>query len=306
MTARIRTVKPDLFKHEALAEAEFATGLPLRLAFVGLFTQADREGRFLWRPRALKTDILPYDEIDFGAVLDALATWGFLIRYVADGREIGCIPSFLRHQVINHREAASSLPQPPENIGEFDVSATREARDMGMPGHARGDGTGREGKGTTEPNGSVLSEPVVSDLVRTKATKRKAGSYTPEYEAFWKAYPSTIGQTKMDGFKAWQKLTSDQQAQAMASLPSYAKLLRDNPTRTVKHVQGYLNGRMFESFAASDPQQADWPKRLTYGRQWKQWPVHQWGPMPGHAGCKAPSALLIEGDGAGWIEARAA
>lgn len=153
----------------------------------------------------------------------------------------------------------------------------------------------------------ILSETVGSDLAKPEGKgRRKANAYTPEYEAFWKAYPSTIGQTKMDGFKAWQNLTSDQQAQAMASLPSYAKLLRDNPTRSVKHVQGYLNGRMFESFAASDPQQTDWPKRLTYGRQWKQWPVHQWGPMPGQPGCKVPSALLIEGDGAGWIEARAA
>jgi uncharacterized protein YdaU (DUF1376 family) len=150
----------------------------------------------------------------------------------------------------------------------------------------------------------------VSTLSETKAKpkgKGRAGnSYTPEYETFWKTYPSTIGQTKMDGFKAWQKLTAEQQAQAMASLPSYAKLLRDNPTRVVKHVQGYLNGRMFESFAATDPQQADWPKRLTFGRQWKQWPAHQWGPMPGHPGCKVPPTLLIEGDGAGWIEARAA
>lgn len=186
-----------------------------------------------------------------------------------------------------------------------DAVAMPEGMPEGMPEACRSDAP-TPTPTREDTNVSSLSEPVVSDLARTKAGKRKAGSYTPEYETFWKAYPSTIGQTKMDGFRAWQKLTSDQQAQAMASLPSYAKLLRDNPTRAVKHVQGYLNGRMFESFAASDPQQADWPKRLTYGRQWKQWPAHQWGPMPGQPGCSVPPALLIEGDGAGWIEARAA
>jgi uncharacterized protein YdaU (DUF1376 family) len=153
-----------------------------------------------------------------------------------------------------------------------------------------------------DTNVSTLSE----TKVKPKGKGRTGNSYTPEYEMLWKAYPSTVGQSKLDGFKAWQKLTTQQQAQAMASLPSYAKLLRDNPTRVVKHVQGYLNGRMFESFAAPNPQQTDWQKRLTYGRQWKQWPAHQWGPMPGHAGCLVPPALLIEGDGAGWIEARAA
>ena len=61
--ARIRTVKPDLFRHEELLEAEHHFKLPLRLAFIGLFTTCDREVLFRWRPRQLKLDILPYDEI---------------------------------------------------------------------------------------------------------------------------------------------------------------------------------------------------------------------------------------------------
>jgi hypothetical protein len=52
--ARIRTVKPDLFRHEGLFDAERASGLPLRIAFAGLWTAADREGRFAWSPRTLK------------------------------------------------------------------------------------------------------------------------------------------------------------------------------------------------------------------------------------------------------------
>ena len=44
--SRIRTVKPELFKHEELFDTELASGLPLRLAFTGLFTVADCEGRF--------------------------------------------------------------------------------------------------------------------------------------------------------------------------------------------------------------------------------------------------------------------
>lgn len=52
--SRIRTVKPELFKHEELFDAEQNSKLPLRLAFIGLFTVADREGRFKWRPRTLK------------------------------------------------------------------------------------------------------------------------------------------------------------------------------------------------------------------------------------------------------------
>lgn len=121
--ARIRTVKPELFRHEALFEAELASGLPLRLAFIGLFTVADREGRFHWRPRAMKLDVLPFDECDFSAVMDALASAGFVYRYQDDGKEYGFIPSWLRHQVINTREAKSTIPEPDEDSIETHMHA---------------------------------------------------------------------------------------------------------------------------------------------------------------------------------------
>lgn len=107
---RIRTVKPELFRHEGLYELEQETGLPIRIAFVGLWSIADREGRFRWRPRQMKLDILPYDDIDLSKVLDALASAGFVRKYEFDGEAYGDIPSWSKHQVINQREAASSLP----------------------------------------------------------------------------------------------------------------------------------------------------------------------------------------------------
>lgn len=149
--ARIRTIKPGFFKHERLYDAEQETGLPLRLAFAGLWTVADREGRFAWRPRSLKTDVLPYDDVDFSRVLDALATRGFIVRYASGDDEFAYIPNWHRHQVVNNRETASDLPPPPENIEETDASATREARDT-----ETSKGKGREGerKGREEEGGA--------------------------------------------------------------------------------------------------------------------------------------------------------
>jgi hypothetical protein len=108
--ARIRTVKPELFRHEGLYELEIETGLPIRISFAGLFTACDREGRFKWKPRQLKLDVLPFDAIDFSRVLDALVTRGFLVKYENSGELFGCIPSFKKHQVINNRESESELP----------------------------------------------------------------------------------------------------------------------------------------------------------------------------------------------------
>lgn len=110
--ARIRAIKPEFFKHERLFDAEHETGLPLRIAFAGLWCVADREGRFHWRPRTLKSDILPFDDVDFARVLDALEKAGFIFSYEAKDEKYGCIPSFLQHQHVNMREAASAIPSP--------------------------------------------------------------------------------------------------------------------------------------------------------------------------------------------------
>ena len=136
--ARIRTVKPEFFRHVKLYEAEKTYGLPLRMAFAGLWTAADREGRFRWEPRALKLDCLPYDECDFAKVLESLAAEGFIRQYEVDGEKFGCIPSWHQHQVINNREIASQLPEP----RVIDACPTRAPRDT-----EDAKGKGREGKG---------------------------------------------------------------------------------------------------------------------------------------------------------------
>src|SRR5689334_8310489 len=110
MIPKIRTVKPELFSHEGLFEAEVNCQLPLRLAFIALFTCCDREGRFRWQPRRLKRDLLPYDDLDLSHVLDALALCGFIKKYEFQGENYGCIPSWSRHQYINHKETESLIP----------------------------------------------------------------------------------------------------------------------------------------------------------------------------------------------------
>jgi hypothetical protein len=118
---RIRTIKPEFFTHEELYDLEAESGLPLRIAFAGLWCAADREGRFKWEPRRLGVQILPYDNIDFSRVLDALHRGGFVARY--GGGKFGLIPSFDSHQCINMREAQSNIPSPEDAI-EDDAQET--------------------------------------------------------------------------------------------------------------------------------------------------------------------------------------
>src|SRR5574342_466071 len=155
MRGRIRTIKPEALSDEDLWDAEQDTCLPLFRAFVGLWCFADREGRFEWRPRALKAGVLPFWEGDFSRVLDALTTRGFLVRYACGTREYGLVRTFSKHQVINAREAPSDIPGPEDSTAESVEDTDTLTRAPRVPHacptrhvHAHGEGKGREGKGT--------------------------------------------------------------------------------------------------------------------------------------------------------------
>lgn len=178
---RIRTVKPDFFKHESLFDAEKQSGLPCRLAFEGLWCASDREGRFKWRPRQLKVEILPYDDLDFSRVLDALVTRGFVVKYRVGDDWYGWIPSFKRHQVVNNRESDSILPDVSESSDVEhvdDASVTRGGR-VGDASKAEGKGRegNKEGKGKEEKGRGTPT------LEQVKLCCAKAG--LPESDAIW-------------------------------------------------------------------------------------------------------------------------
>lgn len=158
MFPRIRTIKPEFFRHEGLYDLEVETGLPLRLAFIGLWCCCDREGRFNWRPKTLKSIILPFDDIDFSRVLDALATRGAIVRYASAGEVYGHIPSWRRHQHINPREVASQLPsiEQAKMNEQVDALGTRESR-VGDARGTRAARKGKEGKGNNPSTSTVIA-----------------------------------------------------------------------------------------------------------------------------------------------------
>ncbi|PAQ09724.1 hypothetical protein [Mesorhizobium temperatum] len=295
--SRIRTIKPEFFKHEELFDAEVETGLPLRLSFAGLWTQCDREGRFVWRPRQLKADILPYDDVDFSRVLDALATRGFIVKYASADRSFGYVPSWNRHQVINNRESASSLPNPIDIIAKTDASATRHPR---VRHDGKVEGKGKEGK--EEPNGSL------SGTSPDPAQRPKAKSnYSEAFEAFWLAYPRSPNMSKVKAFDGWKKLTEPERKACHDAVSAYRSFLASKPDHPTMHAATFINERRFEGFAAgiattAADEDAQWPKRLAYARSNKTWSTSMWGPGPGQRGCRVPTDLLNESDGDGWRE----
>lgn len=106
----VRQIKPGLFESESIAELSITA----RYFFIGLLTCADMEGRFEWKPRTLKNQIMPFDHEDAAAILEELSTHDRVVKYTVDGREYGYIVDFRQHQVINVHEknAGPQYPAP--------------------------------------------------------------------------------------------------------------------------------------------------------------------------------------------------
>jgi hypothetical protein len=137
--ARIRTVKPDFFTSDDVVSLT-----PLaRLLYIGLWCEADREGRMVWRPGAFHRRYLPTDSCDIDAVSGELVSRGLVVLY---GDGLAWVPSFSRHQHVNPREAASVLASPPPRVS--DASLRVDDAQGGREGKGRKGKEGNVGEGT--------------------------------------------------------------------------------------------------------------------------------------------------------------
>lgn len=139
--ARIRSIKPDFFRHEALQDAEIANpGKYPMMVFAGLWGHCDSKGRFEWRPRQLKLDILPFLPFDMAETLEILAKSGMVNRYEVDGKSYGEIPTFEKHQRLSGKEVTEGEKHPEPN-GE----ATGKQSGSNGDEQESQEGKGREG-----------------------------------------------------------------------------------------------------------------------------------------------------------------
>jgi len=111
--SRIRSLKPEFFDDEDLAEHPFW----IRILYEGLWVNADREGRLEDRPKKLKIKIFPYDKkVDIEKGLQDLSKIKgdserpFIIRYEIKGERYIQIVKWKKHQKPHHTERDSEIP----------------------------------------------------------------------------------------------------------------------------------------------------------------------------------------------------
>lgn len=142
--ARIRTIKPDFFTSDDIC----ALSPHARLLYIGLWCEADREGRLMWTPNAFKRRYLPDDKCDIDKVCAELAARD-LVRVYGEQGEFAYIPTFLDHQKPNPREAQSTLPNPDLYESYLDLHASNPE----LLAQVGREGKGKEGKGRDSASG---------------------------------------------------------------------------------------------------------------------------------------------------------
>lgn len=142
--ARIRSVKPDFFRHETLQDLEIANpGSYPMMVFAGLWGHCDSKGRFEWRPRQLKLDILPFLPFDMAGTLEILERACMVKRYSVDGKEYGEVPTFEKHQRLSGKEATEGEKHPEPT---WEVVVKQQGSSGEIPESQEGKGREEEGK----------------------------------------------------------------------------------------------------------------------------------------------------------------
>lgn len=118
--ARARNIKPSFFLNEELADLPYEA----RLLFIGLWTLADRKGRLEDKPKKIKIQLFPYNDVNCDELLQRLHNEKFIIRYKSDA-SIGLdsgeesyiqIVNFAKHQNPHQKEKDSVIPEFSESL----------------------------------------------------------------------------------------------------------------------------------------------------------------------------------------------
>ena len=299
--ARIRTVKPEFWSDEKLAECS----RDARLLFIGTWNFADDEGRMEYSPKRLKMQIFPGDTIDVAPLVTELAKAGLVILYRVADRDYLQIPRFRKHQRIDHPQP-STAPAPSQEHsatvrGTFPESSANALRTFSeSSGNDRGalapEGNGREWNGREESKAKTcapesggarltLCEPEQTRSAIQHSTPTKA-----QLDLIYKLYPRK--RAPFEAKKAIRKavgqvMNGDSDHPAMP-LPEALDHLVQKVTRYAQCVQG--------SDRTLIPYPATWFNR---GEFWGD--ETDWKPDEGN-GSRKPNARRGDEEREGYLE----
>lgn len=196
---RSRDIRPGFYKNEQLIECSSWA----RLIYPGLWMIADCLGILEDRPKRIKMELLPADDVNVDDLLNELASQKLIVRYEAEGAKYIFIPGFARNQNPHPKEKSKGYPLP-ENYQQGKNTANKENKlSIGLtpdscsltpdshnplPPEAESSECSEESKTEAlEPQGKNTE--AAADPQHTAAEKQHVNPLDEWFEKFWDHYP---------------------------------------------------------------------------------------------------------------------
>jgi len=247
--ARIRTIKPEFWVDEQIVELDYVT----RLLFIGIWNFVDDEGYLEYKPRRIKMQIFPADDLDISREIQNLLEANRLLYFTSDQGDLLRVANWSRHQKISNPTATKFTSIQPGESSKQQASAPISL-ESSVPLQKVLDGSvlkGKEGKGIKDL--STDGEPP-SDKPKVP--------YSDLFLKWWSHYPRK--ESKGAAWNAWEKLRKAHQLPAVEILApatiAYAQKMRGKESQFIKLPAGWLNDRKWEDEAstATNRPKTDW------------------------------------------------
>lgn len=233
--ARIRSVKPEFFKDQDLAEElPGRDGRDARQLYIGLWGLADEHGRLRGDARYIKGEIFPYDDditpVDVERFIDMIVTSGRAVRYRVRSSVYLFLPKLDEHQRLEPDKVPSRLPGPDEGTelpaptSPSGSGADKSARDPDSSAHDAKD------HALKQVAGSRLH--VAGSREQVGAARKNRADADHAFDEFWKTYPRR--EAKAGARKAWDKALGRASPEQITTA---AAAYRDLPGREQKFTK---------------------------------------------------------------------
>lgn len=234
--ARIRTIKPEFWKSEAIA----CLPISARLTFIGLWTYVDDNGVGLDNEKLIVAELFPLEENPLETLanvsrdLQKLSDSGRIVRYTISGKRYLAIRNWAEHQKID-KPGKPRYPEPEHTESHVNTGfsetptdsfarVSRECRDTPSPGagnREQGTGSREQGEAPAPSPADAGSPPAAPPLVLSPveppleiplpvavvAIPTNTGDefpiYPPMVEEFERAYPAVDVLAQLRAMRAW-------------------------------------------------------------------------------------------------------
>lgn len=287
-------------------EDYMALSFAARCCLSGVWIEADDHGVFKWKPKTLKAQIFPGDNVEMDALLAELETHNWVRRFQVDGEEYGICRNFIKWQ--RPKNPSYQHPFPEElrkyaGIKDAELESDTEVLPQSSPSPTEIAPQREEGGGNRKEDTS----PDLDEAV--KAYNDVAGNVGwPKCEKLNTQRSSKLRARLADckGLDGWYQAL----ARAKAS-----KFLRGETGRGAGHenwkpnidfflteakflklMEGVYSDATSPSPIQSLPSKTDeeWRSALRRFKRDEYWPLSGYGPQPGYGGCIVPTSLLAE------------